>query len=231
MQILVLIISSDTLPIYKLNKEVWRLYMNSFTNIDSYFIEYNQHIEGLENDTLYFKGKESFENIIHKTLNSIDYFINRSMKKYDFVIRTNLSSVCDFHMLEKYLSELPIKEKIYGGHFGPYYNLETFHFWFYFVGGSGIIMSRDICELLLEPTNRTLAENFKNMDDIDIGFVMHSNNIQLTGITHYCINSIECLNSSISIINERKYLFYRVKNDGNRENEEKCMRKIISILM
>lgn len=116
MQILVLIISSYTLPIYKYNKEIWRLYMNTFPNIDSFFIEYNQELEDLyilEKDTLYFKGEESFENIIHKTLNSLEFFINNnSIKKYDFVIRSNLSTVCDFDMLQKCLSsELPTKRK------------------------------------------------------------------------------------------------------------------------
>lgn len=119
MQILVLIISSDTLPIYKSNKEVWRSYMNTFPNIDSYFIEYNPDIDiesgdktgKLENDTLFFQGKECFENIIHKTLNSLDFFINKSIKKYDFVIRSNLSTICDFTILEKYLYELPTKKK------------------------------------------------------------------------------------------------------------------------
>lgn len=209
--------------------------MNTFPNIDSFFIEYNQELEDLyilEKDTLYFKGEESFENIIHKTLNSLEFFINNnSIKKYDFVIRSNLSTVCDFDMLQKCLSsELPTKEKIYGGHYGPYYNLETYHFWFNFVGGTGIIMSRDICEMLLEPTNRKLAENFKNMDDIDIGFVMYNNNIPLIGIPHLCIDSLDKFNNSISSINERNYIFYRVKNHGNRENETECMRQIISIL-
>lgn len=232
MQILVLIISSNTLPIYKYNKEIWRLYMNNFPNIDSYFIEYNSELELesdiLEKDTLYFKGIESFENIIHKTLKSIDFFINQITKKYDFIIRSNLSTVCDFHMLQKYLLELPIKNNIYAGHFGPYYNLETYYFWFNFVGGTGIIMSRDICEMLLESSNRILAENFKNMDDIDIGFVMYHNNIPLIGIPHLCIDSLDNLNNSVSIICERKFIFYRVKNHGNRENETECMRKILS---
>lgn len=91
-------------------------------------------------------------------------------------------------------------------------------------------MSRDICELLLEPTNRTLVENFKNMDDIDIGFLMHYHNIPLIGTSHYIVDSLDRFNSSISIIHERNYIFYRVKNSGNREDEAECMRQIISIL-
>jgi hypothetical protein len=231
MNILVLVISSDTLPIYKLDKEVWMSYMNKFPNIDSYFIEYRQSDEStiiIENNTIYFQGEECFENIIHKTLNSIDFCLAR--KKYDFIVRTNLSTVCDFTLLEKYLSELPTKEKIYSGHHGPYYNLETFRYWFDFIGGMGIIMSKDVCEMILEPTNRQMVENFKNMDDIDIGYLMYYHHIPIIGMKYYIIDSLDQFNNSISIIHERKYIFYRVKNHGNRENEAECMRQIISIL-
>ena len=235
MNILVLIISSNTIPIYESDKEVWRLYMNKLINIDAYFIEYKQEIEeivlDLKINTLFLPGEESFPNIIHKTLNSFDYFMQNSTKKYDFIVRTNLSTVCNFYNLEKYLSNLPTKEYIYCGPYGPYYNLETFKLWFNFVGGIGIIMSRDVCELLLEPTNRKIAEDFKNMDDIDIGYVMHTLNIPLLGIEYCKVNSIVELHNSLPIINDKTHIFYIVKSSSeNREEEPECMRNIISII-
>ena len=239
MKILVLIISSDNLPIYKFNKEVWRSYMNMFSNIDCYFIEYtnesdttNKNTPYIENNTIYFKGEESFPNIIHKTLNSLEYFINDTYSiKYDFVVRTNLSSVWDFKTLQIYLDELPTKNNIYSGPRGPYYNLETYQFWFYFVGGMGIVMSRDVCELLLKPENRTMAENFKNMDDIDIGYVMYKCGIPILPLNYCDVNSMEHFHEKEMLMKEREYLFYRVKtNNENRDNEFERMLNVVSTL-
>jgi hypothetical protein len=236
MNILVLIISSDNLPIYKLNKEVWRSYMNKYSNIDCYFMEYLQfQIENnepfIDNNTLYLNGEESYSNLIDKTLNSLEFFIQKSKKKYDFIVRTNLSSVWDFKLLEEYLNSLPTKQNIYSGAFGPFYNIETHHFWFNFIGGMGIIMSIDICELLLQPENRTITENFKIVDDIDIGYCMHVCNIPILPLQLYEINSMEQFNNSISHIKEKKYVFYRAKSgSGNRQDEPEYMQLIVNIL-
>jgi hypothetical protein len=103
MNILILIISNDSLPNYKKNKEVWELYMNIKSNIHCYFIENSTDVTKtypyIDNNTLYFKGEESFQNILEKTINGMEYFMNSNFQ-YDFVVRTNLSSVWCFEKLE-----------------------------------------------------------------------------------------------------------------------------------
>ena len=231
MNILVLIISSNNLPIYEKNKEVWRTYMNLYSNIDSFFIEYHSELSlKKENNTIYLPGKECFENILSKTLISLDYFINKSNKKYDFVVRTNLSTVWDFHYLLKYLEMLP-KEKVYAGPIGPYYHVENGVFWFHFAGGMSIIMSIDVCELLLLPEKQKIAKEFNNMDDIDIGYTLHISGIYLTPFEYFKVNSLHQFYQFESTIQSKKYLCYRAKSESKNRNEEpECMKNIVKLL-
>lgn len=228
--ILVLIISSDGLPHYKKNRDVWRLYMNLYPHIHCYFIENStdetRTYPCIQEDTLYLKGEESFENILGKTLNGMEYLLGSD--HYDFIVRTNLSSVWCFGSLESYLESLP-RTNVYSGPRGPYYHLERLHFWFYFVGGMGIIMSRDVCGLLLE--NRATAEGFKNMDDIDIGYTMHTLGIPILPI-HYCpIESLSEFEEKKSSIRWDEPIFYRAKQtSGNRDEEPVYMEKIVRLV-
>jgi hypothetical protein len=231
MRVLILIISDNHLEIYKYNKEVWRSYMNKKYNISSYFVEFNNEDKYkypyIDNDTIYIKGEDSFENIIKKTLDSMDYFMNSNIH-YDFIVRTNLSCVWDFDRLNVYLESLP-SENIYSGTTGPFYNKQNYNFWFFFVGGMGIIMSNDICNLLLK--NRHITESFKDMDDTDIGFTMNTLHIPLLFIKYFEVNSITDFDEKKGIINDRKSVFYRTKSiDNERIGESIYMRKIADII-
>lgn len=233
MNILVLIISSNNLPIYEKNKEVWRMYMNSHSNIESFFIEYHSDSNvKIEKDTLYLPGKESFKNILTKTFLSLDYFIhkNKNNKSYDFVVRTNLSTVWDFDYLVKYIETLP-KENLYAGPIGPYYRVENGVFWFHFAGGMAIIMSIDVCALLLLPEKQKIAKEFNIMDDIDIGYVLHLSGIYLTPFQYFKVDSLDKFYQLESTIQARNYVCYRAKSESeNRREEPEYMQKIVDIL-
>lgn len=225
--ILCLIISDDSLPIYKNNKNIWLTYMNRFENIKCYFIEFSNDetktYPFIENNTCYLKGKESYSNILLKTLNSIEYFIN-SDNHYDFVLRTNLSTVVNFNRLEQYLQPLePVN--IYSGQDGPYYNIVDWHFMFKFIGGYGIIMSNDVCKLLIK--NRNIAESFKNMDDIDIGYTMHTLNIPIKLLECCTINNPTDFEVKKNNGNH-DFVIYRVKQSDDRTTEHIIMQNIVN---
>lgn len=227
--ILILVISNAHMQHYNSNKDVWLSYMNKYDNIDCFFIEYTNEIESItvENNTVFIKGEEKFENIIHKTLDSMDYFMN-SDKHYDFIIRTNLSSIWDFDKLQDYLNTLP-KTNIYAGLRGPFYNKTTYNFWFYFIGGMGIIMSNDICKLLIK--NRNITESFKDMDDTDIGYTMHQFNIPLLEINYCYIYSMSSFENNLNSIMNKEHFFYRAKSESNdRLDEPIYMKKIVDII-
>lgn len=232
MNILVLIISNNSLPHYQCNKEVWLSYMNRFPNIRCYFIEYTNNdtrtYPYIEDNYLYLKGEESFDNILKKTLDSIEYFLYNTVVPFDYIVRTNLSSIWDFDRLQDHLHSLP-KEGIYTGHIGPYYHLQNHYFMFYFIGGMGITMSRDICQRLLE--NREIAESFKNMDDIDIGYTMDKLHIQIVQYYYCLIDSQEVFDQNREKIARKEAIFYRAKSRTiDRTDEPKYMQQIVDLL-
>jgi len=133
--------------------------MNSDSRIQCYFIQYRDGPQAIEGNTFWLNGVESFPAILTKTLDSLEYFLK---KDYDFIVRTNLSSLWNFNVLLKHLETLPMK-KVYNGFIGY---LDDFQF----VSGSGFIITSDVAKLLVE--NRQLAESVKIMDDVDIGYTL-----------------------------------------------------------
>ena len=221
MRILILIISSENLPVYKKEKALWRTYMTSHPEIDAYFIESRVDFSTtyMENQTIYTQGEESYEQLIHKTLDALQFCMSTH---YDYIIRTNLSTVWDFNALYTYLQNCP-KERFYSGPYGPYYNKKTLQYWFHFVGGMGIIMSKDVATLLLE--NRAITESFRDIDDVDIGYTMYTIGVPIQPI--YICSWDKCIDSAES----KSHFFYRMKQDhNNRENEPGLIEKLLSIL-
>jgi len=232
MNVLILIISSTNLPTYAYNKQVWLSYMNAHPSIDSYFIEYRGETGDdqevlLEKNTLYFKGEESFANILAKTYYSFHYFMHQTEKKYDFIVRTNLSTVCDLNALMYFLEGLASKERIYSGICMPFYNLESLDYWFNFVSGMGIILSRDVVEILLDPANRPLLQTVCHMDDVDIGYCLNTLEIPILPLKECVVGSVACLKEKEQIIKERTHIFYRMKFGNFREIEADCMNIVV----
>ena len=144
--------------------------MSSSPNISCYFITHCDVPEiTLDGDTLCIPGEESYEGIIVKTLKALDYFLER--KSYDFVIRTNISSIWDYQQLNKYLLTLP-KTGLYCGLPG---GTKGSMAW---VSGSGILMTPDVCKKLLDA--RELALSFKVIDDVDIGYTFEKLGVPIT---------------------------------------------------
>jgi len=213
MKVLMLIISSDTDPVYEQHRKVWCSYMNSNPQIECYFIQYRDGPQGIEGNTFWLTGQESFPSILTKTLDSLEYFLKNN---YDFIVRTNMSSLWNFNSLLKYLETLS-KEKVYNGIIGNYNNIK-------YISGSGFIMSPDVAHLLLK--NRNIAESVKVIDDVDIGYALNSIgiNCSLGKRTDYFYR--EMYNNSN--YDEATY-HYRLKwhNSNMRYEESDVMRELI----
>ena len=162
MKVLMLVISSDTFPSYASNRGAWRHYMKSDPRIDIWFIQYRAGSLELTEDTLWLPGTESYDGILPKTLDSIDYFLQRDT--YDFVVRTNLSSFWNIPALLRHLETLPTTG-VYSGGVTYYDRLDVTY-----ASGSGFIMTPDIAMKLVE--NRSIAESVRVIDDVDIGYAM-----------------------------------------------------------
>jgi hypothetical protein len=160
MKVLMLVISSDTFPVYAKHREVWRTYMKSHPAIDCYFIRYNSltFVPTLTTDTLTLRGIERYGTILGKTIKALEYFFAR--QSYDYVVRTNLSSVWDFKTLCAYLETAP-RERLYAGQ--VILNPDT---GLLFASGAGILMSADVARTLV--ANADIAASIKAFDDVAI---------------------------------------------------------------
>jgi hypothetical protein len=160
MKIWMLVISSDTFPVYARHRAVWKTYMKSHPNIDCVFLESRPgvFVPTLSSDTLTLRGVERYGTILRKTIEALEYFLSR--RTYDYVVRTNLSSVWDFKELLRYLETQP-RERVYAGQVGvnPDTGLE-------FASGAGILMSPDVARTLV--ANQQIARTLSAFDDVAI---------------------------------------------------------------
>ena len=135
------------------------------------------------NKTIFVRGDECLiPGILNKTVEAISYFLGeRSLKNenttkliphYDFIWRTNLSSVLDFRGLHAYISGLKSSVNsslgfqsslgFYGGYIGKASS-------YFFASGAGFLMSRDVASYLV--TNKHLLR-WDLIDDVAIGALL-----------------------------------------------------------
>ena len=127
-------------------------------------------------DILYIKGKETFiPGILDKTLKAFEIFKD---KEYDYIVRSNASTVVNFALLKQNLSE-----KIdYGGplyYVGSRLDLEggldeekhAKYKHHHFVSGICIVLSKKAIELLVQ--NQEAIRKLNIIDDVSIGIHLH----------------------------------------------------------
>lgn len=179
-KIIFLIISSNELVEFPLMRKITTQYMNLFSNdIKHYFLEYHEDIENdiVEKENyLFFKGTDDIQSSIYKkTISAMEYVTNKY--DFDYIIRTNISSFWHITNLLKFLENAP-KERFAGG-----YATQTFftgNKTIPFITGTGIIMSRDVGELVYKNPNILTI-----IDDVDICDTIVSNGIELYNIKEY----------------------------------------------
>lgn len=181
MKILILIIYNDDADYYRKMFELQNEYINNNENVDVYFIKYNNKqkqpiVE--QNNLISIYGNEKLLNIIHKTIVALDFLINLKNKNYDFIVRTNISTLININNLRCFLNECD-KYNVYTGSklenlqwydekSGINYNSNLEHnlMGLRYMQGHSIIMSIDVVQCLLK--NRYNI-NHAIVDDVTIG--------------------------------------------------------------
>jgi hypothetical protein len=141
-KVILLFFASDTEPIFRNLKILQEKYIHLNNNIKCFFTySNNPELTPKEYDLVYKEYKENHHppNATGKVVRAMEHIVNNY--KFDFLIRTNLSTFWDFDRLLKRLDTLP-KEKCLAGRFS---NSRPHH-----VAGTGMILSPDMVNYIIE---------------------------------------------------------------------------------
>ena len=184
MKVLVLsIFNSNTT--YDAMREIQRQYMHENASIDAYFITFDETLTKqviIDGDMIYIKGKESILNIMYKTMASLRHITQHLGKEYDYVVRTNVSTILHYNNLLHYLQTAP-RENLYDGGNLTRLNWElaaneiserrqnqrnAYRGILYFQG-IGIILSKDVISRLLNVFDEL---EYEIVDDVSFGLMV-----------------------------------------------------------
>jgi GR25 family glycosyltransferase involved in LPS biosynthesis len=176
----------------RLMKKEIETYLKKFKNVIHYFVTYRDQNDYIiiEDNCIYIKGSEGFvPQCLDKTIIAIDYCINQLNIQFDFLVRSNISTMINFNhfpielpLTNCYTSALIIKinpldiiNKLRG---------------LQFASGTNIIMSKDVVKYLVDhkyELDRTI------IDDVSIGFLLskHFKPIQIKQEKKMIINEID----------------------------------------
>lgn len=234
-QILNLVLySTDNGGSYDKMKEITSTYYKNFPFLTTYYYCYKPDIKNeyeVVNDILYIRGDESYiPGILKKTISAFNYF-KQELHKYQYVIRTNISTIIRFDLLQK---ELMLNSVDYGcslchepGWEGKYP----------FSSGTSIILSPDIFLKILE--NKQYVDETV-IDDVSIGklIIEKLGDIKIKPVFEkipnhgfYFVPNFEGNSDKIKeyIIENDPIIFYRNHN-GDRDLDSKQMKIIVDIL-
>jgi len=222
---IILVIYSETLDVYKEMNRQSNLYYSMFSDdIKVFYITFreNQEEEIAEyGHFLYLRGTESFKpGIIIKTMKSIEYINNQY--SYDYVVRTNVSTIIDCKNLLNHLNTIPSKN-----YTGGFVIFDSFY------SGIFILFSEDMAKIMSSIDLQ--KENIHGeMDDVLIMQMIKAQGLSVFDITNtkyrieYCTSGIISQHNDISE-NIEKYenvLCYRIRNDIDRQIDLQYFDKI-----
>ena len=227
MRILNLVLYSQTQNCYEHMKSIIdHYYKQNGNNIRTIFYKYS-NIESdflLNDNILHIKGQESFvPGILNKTIKAFEFILQTGIvEEYDYIIRSNISTIINFDLLIKDLENTPLQ--YYGG--GLIHTLkwkdknagivDDQYFGTAFANGTSIMMTKDALEYLIN--NKELI-NHNIVDDVAIGifFMEHKSDCyppQEIGSYKFKTmnknyNSTEDIQELKNIVKSNSVIFYR----------------------
>ena len=202
-------------------------------NIDYYFYCYDDIEEDYKiiDDIIYIKGEESYlPGVLDKTIKSFELFINDN---YDYIIRSNISTVLNFELLINFLNNNKID---YCGNIIKINWLNNEHgitkkyFNEDFITGTCIILSNNAYTYLL---NNKINLDYTVIDDIAISLLLKYNFKFIELNNYYVVNDTN-VNEKKTFTNDKTYHqiipFYRNKSI-NRNNDIQYINILIDDLI
>lgn len=216
-----------------------------YDTVTTYFYTMMEDLEEdykIIDDIIYIKGKECYvPSLLIKTIKTFELF---EKDDYDYIVRTNVSTIINYEELIKELIQTPIK--FYGG--GLSMNLQwtadyagiTDDTWFgtTFITGTSIIFSKEAFRFLLNNKDKIRLDI---IDDVSLGifFKEHAPTYRVQTLPqskYYTVPIYITPPDMIDInrmkydINTNKYIFYRNRCYNNREIDLIQMKFIIDII-
>lgn len=160
-----------------------------------------------DGNRLVFPGVSGWAGILQTTISALSY-VNSNFE-FDYVIRTNVSSYWNLQRLLEMLDRAP-RNDLYMGVIGKSY-IPKLDAELEFISGAGIILSKDIVELILK-NREQIESNF--IDDIALGILARNLNVKITDAKRKNIGEISRL-ICIPLHQLSQEYHFRLRSDFN----------------
>lgn len=209
-RVLILIIASENHPVYSELQKVWESYMNSDPeHVTAYFLKADPLLDEkckIVGNTIYSKVIDGYRpGILLKTVYALEK-LEPDLNKYDYIVRTNLSTVFHFPRLLAYLNALP-KERCYAGRILDH-NWDKTRV---YVQGCGIIFSRDVVQGMMREKEYIIAQAQETPDDVVMGDVIRNQGVPIIQFPYYSFTSRDVWLKQKNKLPNDAFLF-RVRN-------------------
>ena len=238
MRILILVIYSRN-EAYDKMLEIQRRYIHKYENVDVYFIVSNfEHNEPvfIEGNMSCVRSKEDNQYILYKNLETMDTLHNLYKKEYDFIIRTNVSTIIDIPKLKNLLTSYQNIEYLYAGHIASISEQNI-----RFALGTCIIISKKLGIKMIQEKH---LFDHSLPDDVAFGVYVRdhcpeafNNDLKLGPFVYYISDLPSGWNATLEEFihfvknnNTSKYIYYRNKTH-NRMEDVKIMDYICTHLI
>jgi len=177
---------------------------------ECYFITQRPDVETpyVDGDTFYSNGIETIPTISRKTIAAFEYFLD---KGYDYILRTNLSSVWNFPVYEPIVNSLPKTDVLRGVIGGD------------FVSGAGFLLSLDVAQKMIDHQDEIFSYT-DTTDDLAIGHVMKRIGVPFMPAQRTDITSAD------SVVKDPNAYHYRCKLPTDRSQEPIVIRKLVEMI-
>ena len=220
------------LKIVELQKEYMKSYKSNNNNITFYFYCYKEDLQEeymIEDDMIYIKGTETYvPGILEKTIKAFE--ITKNMK-YDFLLRSNISTVIDYRKLDDILYKIP-DDVIYAGGSCLLHNWLDHDYGIHkvynipFILGTSIILKREGVHKIINNKN-VLPETI--IDDVSLGLFFNHFGDKPYGFDSYYRYNLSCMSNDVIFYRNR--ISYERYNKVDKNIEIANMQNIIKQIM
>jgi hypothetical protein len=222
------------LVLFSHNKEyddmyrITRDYYRRFSNVTTIYYTFSESIDGsesLRDDILYLHGKESYiPGILDKTMKAFSYGV-KTFPSYDYIVRSNISSIINFSLLQNNLRSNPIQ---YGGGLLLTYSINGNDI--VYASGTSIIIGMALAKELCKKTDKA---RYDIIDDVAIGALIkeYFPTVTPVSIGHFALlpnmNGV-CNLQHLSLSDT---IFYRNRSSTDRNIDVQQMKCIVDSLL